>query len=78
MSANFTKKDEIDAVLILEKERRIEIEFNKKFDELLDLFILKNAGYEGSIRQKIISNEDQNIIEVFNLPKNINNIYQNH
>ncbi|GAG99893.1 unnamed protein product, partial [marine sediment metagenome] len=78
MSANFTKKNEIDAVLILEKEGRMEIEFNKKFDELLDLFIVKNAGYDGSIRQKIISNEDENIIDVFNLPKNISNKYQNH
>ena len=78
MSANFTKKNEIDAVLILEKEGKMEIEFNKKFDELLDLFIIKNAGYDGSIRKKIISNADEKIIEIFNLPKNISNKYLNH
>ena len=77
MSANFTNKNEIDAVIIMEEEK-MRLDFNRKFDELLDLFINKNDEYDGSIRQKIISNASEKEIEIFNLPKNISDKYLKH
>jgi len=67
LSANFTENQELDAILIYENETKIK-EYNQKFDELLDLFIKKNSGFDGSIRQKIIDTEIPNISKVFVLP----------
>lgn len=67
LSANFTEHQELDAILIYENEMKIK-EYNQKFDELLDLFIKKNSGFDGSLRQKIIDTKILNIYKVFVLP----------
>ncbi len=78
MSANFTEQEEIDAVMIYNNKNKIE-EFEKKFQKLKDLFIIKHGKYDGSIRLKITDTSLENIEEVFNLPKTIKTkIYENH
>jgi len=79
MSANFTKKPELDVVIIFKEEGNKIEEFNAKFDFLLDLFITENAGYDGKIRQKILETNLPNIFNVFELPQTIQtDVYRNH
>lgn len=79
MTANFTQTPEYDVVLIFKDEDEKLDEFNNKFDELKKLFIEKNAGYDGDIREKIQSTKLENVEDVFNLPDNIDeDKYKDH
>jgi phosphatidylserine/phosphatidylglycerophosphate/cardiolipin synthase-like enzyme len=69
LSANFTQHEELDAVMIYDNEADKIREYNKKFDELIELFIRKNNGYDGSIRQRIVDTGLPDVLSVFNLPK---------
>lgn len=68
LSANFTRTNELDAAIIIDEEQKMIEQFKNKFDELVNLFITKNYGYEGIIRNKIIETGIENIEEVFKLP----------
>lgn len=69
LSANFTRINELDAALTITDEYFYIKEFEKKFDELLTLFVNKYDEYEGNIRNKIINSGLDNIIDVFELPE---------
>ncbi len=69
LSANFTQTQELDAVIIFKNEPNKIEEYNKKFDELIDLFVSENSGYNGTIRQNIIDTNLENILSVFELPR---------
>ncbi len=69
LSANFTMSRELDAVIIFKNERNKIVEFNKKFDELLDYFITPYADSHGSIRKKILDTRMSDINAVFQLPR---------
>ncbi len=68
LSANFTQRQELDAVIIFKNEKDKIDEYSRKFDELIDLFIRENSGYDGTIRQKIIDTNLPNVLSVFELP----------
>jgi len=68
LSANFTEENEIDAILVFKNDEEKIKEFNKKFDELLELFVSKKGQFEGTIRGKIINENPTENLEVFELP----------
>ncbi|ODS35775.1 MAG: hypothetical protein A7315_05180 [Candidatus Altiarchaeales archaeon WOR_SM1_79] len=45
LSANFTQYSELDALIIFKNEKDKIKEYNKKFDELIDLYIRETSGY---------------------------------
>ncbi len=67
LSANFTNAKELDAAIIFKNETDKIEEYNRKFDELIDLFIDEKHGYNGTIRQKIADLEDNS--SLFELPR---------
>ncbi len=67
LSANFTQAEELDAAIIFKNEIDKIEEYNRKFDELIDLFISENQGYSGTIRQRIADLEDN--LSLFELPR---------
>lgn len=67
LSANFTQTEELDAAIIFKNEIDKIQEYNRKFDELIDLFISENQGYSGTIRQKITDLENDS--SLFELPR---------
>ncbi len=69
LSANFTQTQEFDAVIIFKNEIDKINEYNTKFDELICLFVSEKSGYDGTIRQKIIDTNLENILSVFELPR---------
>ncbi|MCX9014188.1 MAG: phospholipase D-like domain-containing protein [Candidatus Methanoperedens sp.] len=77
LSANFTQTEEFDATIIFENESDTIEEYNNKFDELIELFISDNSGYNGIIRRKIIEAEDNP--SLFELPNVIETeTHRNH
>jgi len=69
LSANFTEKCELDAMLIY-KDDEVKIhEFNQKFEELLDVFVLPVNGDSGKIRSMILNSGYPNAKSLFELPK---------
>ncbi len=79
MTTNLTQNTELDAILIYENDNNKLLEFEAKFNNLKELFVQENLGYNGIIRQKIIDTGLDNIQQVFNLPKSIKTtIYKNH
>ncbi len=77
LSANFTQTQELDAVVIFKNESDKIEEYNRKFDELIDLFISENSGYNGTIRQEIIESSDNS--SLFELPRVIGTeTHRNH
>jgi hypothetical protein len=79
LSANFTQQNELDALIIFENEPDKINEYVNKFDELLDLFINKQSGYNGNIRQKIINTNISNALSLFELPRIIETeTHKNH
>jgi phosphatidylserine/phosphatidylglycerophosphate/cardiolipin synthase-like enzyme len=67
LSANFTQAEELDAAIIFKNEIDKIEEYNRKFDELIDIFITENQGYSGTIRQRIADLEDDS--SLFELPR---------
>ncbi|MDH5186709.1 MAG: phospholipase D-like domain-containing protein [candidate division WOR-3 bacterium] len=79
LSANFIQTKELDAILIYRNESNKIADYNKKFNELINLFITENKGYEGTVRQRIIETGIKNVRELFQLPRVIeSNIHKNH
>ena len=79
LSANFIQNEELDALLIFKNETDKIEEYNSKFDELISLYVKEQAGYNGSIRQKIIDTNLTDILSVFELPRIIETeIHTNH
>lgn len=79
LSANFTQTQELDAVIIFKNEIDKINEYNTKFDELICLFVSEKSGYDGTIRQKIIDTNLENILSVFELPRVIETeTHRNH
>jgi phosphatidylserine/phosphatidylglycerophosphate/cardiolipin synthase-like enzyme len=79
LSANFIQIQELDAFLIYKNESNKIAEYNRKFDELINLFITENSGYDGTIRQRIIETRIENVRELFQLPRVIeSNIHKKH
>ena len=72
LSANLTQQPEIDALLIYRNEPFMIQNFNKKFDQLKELFITNIDGYPGKIRQRIVSivSKDQ-VRDIFEVPRSI-------
>lgn len=68
LSANFTRDNELDAIIIIENEQLFIEQFNERFNELVNLFVTENEGFEGVIRNNIINSGLDNIEEVFELP----------
>jgi hypothetical protein len=71
LSANFTKSKEVDGVLIFKNDPEKVQEYNRKFEYLLELFVRETAGYDGTIRSKIMATGLPNVERVFDLPKRI-------
>ena len=73
LSANFTEAQELDASISYREDAAKIREYNRKFDELLSLFIQNDSGYEGSIRKKMINTGLSQIDSIFALPRTIEN-----
>lgn len=69
LSANLTQQAELDAMLLYRQEPEKIKEFNNRFEELKELFVVDNHGYEGNIRQRILDSENPKAAGVFFLPK---------
>lgn len=77
LSANFTQTQELDAVIIFKNEIDKINEYNTKFEELINLFIRENSGYNGTIRQKIKNSDNSS--SIFELPRVIETeTHRNH
>ncbi|ODS35570.1 hypothetical protein BEH94_11790 [Candidatus Altiarchaeales archaeon WOR_SM1_SCG] len=68
LSANFTQNNELDALIIFENEPGKIREYNEKFDELIELYIKKDSGHDGTIRGRIMDTNLPDISSVFKLP----------
>ncbi len=68
LSANFTRNNELDAMIIIENEQAFIDHFIEKYNELINLFVTENEGNSGLIRSRIINSGLANIEEVFELP----------
>jgi len=68
LSANFTRSIELDATIIIKEEQPFIDNFIERFNELLNLFVNEQNGYDGEIRRKIINSGLSNIESVFELP----------
>lgn len=69
LSANFIDQSELDAVLIFENDIDKISEYNNKFDELVELFVLPVANSNGTIRKNIIDTNIPNVQSLFELPR---------
>ncbi|MEX0763903.1 MAG: phospholipase D-like domain-containing protein [Nitrosopumilaceae archaeon] len=68
LSANFTENPELDVILVFKNDDKKIDEYNRKFDELFELFIKGNLDHSGSIKQKILDTKIPDILKVFELP----------
>ena len=79
MSANFTEQNELDAVLIYRDEQTKIDEYNAKFEELLELFVIPKDNFDGMIHKKIIDSGITQTTNVFTLPPTIQtDTHKNH
>lgn len=79
LSANFTTAQELDASITFRVDAARIVQYNRKFDELLGLFVHNDAGYEGNIRRKVQDTGFHQTDELFELPPGIENTaYKNH
>lgn len=69
LSANFTEKCELDAMLIYANDEVKIHEFSRKFEELLDVFVIPFDGDSGKIRSMILNSGYTNAKLLFELPK---------
>jgi len=68
LSANLIQNEELDAIIIFKDDSDKVEEYNRKFDELIELYIQEVSGYNGTVRQKIIETDLPDILSVFDLP----------
>lgn len=78
LSANFTQEPELDAAIIFRGSEHKIKEFNEKFEHLLDLFVNKDDGFDGSVHEKITSVVGAVGHDIFELPKNIDAKHKDH
>jgi hypothetical protein len=78
LSANFTRGEELDAVVVFRGVKDKIIEFNQKFEGLLQLFILKENHYDGSIRRRILHVVPTQGESLFELPENVDALHKDH
>lgn len=78
LSANLTSGQELDAVLVFKNSVERIKEFNTKFDQILDLFIIRDNSSDGTIRRRIVSVEKTENPKIFDLPKNISKDHAGH
>ena len=71
LSANLTQQAELDAILVYRNELSKIQEFNTKFDELKEMFVVDDQGYKGTIRRKILETGNLRASEVFSKPRSI-------
>ena len=79
LSANLIQNEELDALIIFKNDSDKVEEYNRKFDELIELYVQETSGYNGTIRQKIIETDLPDILSVFDLPPVIETeMHRNH
>lgn len=78
LSANFTQGQELDAAIIFRGVENKISEFNEKFEELLQLFVVKDNQFDGSIRRRILEVVPTNGESLFELPENVDPIHKGH
>lgn len=78
LSANFTREEEIDAVIIFRDVGSKIQEFNMKFEHLLQLFVTKENHFDGQIRKKVLNVVSENGERLFDLPEKVDEIHKDH
>jgi len=78
LSANLTSRQELDAVLVFRNSEERIREFNAKFNQILDLFIIRDNSSDGTLRRRIVSIEKTENPKIFDLPKNISKDHAGH
>jgi phosphatidylserine/phosphatidylglycerophosphate/cardiolipin synthase-like enzyme len=78
LSANFTRGEELDAVIIFRDVGSKIQEFNKKFEYLLQLFVTKENHFDGQIRKKVLNMVPENGERLFDLPEKVDEIHKDH
>ncbi|XHH08865.1 MAG: phosphatidylserine/phosphatidylglycerophosphate/cardiolipin synthase family protein [Candidatus Bathyarchaeia archaeon] len=78
LSANFTNKQELDAILIYRNDQLKIKEFNDKLDFLKNLFINPKDRFDGEIRELITKAVNGDTDKIFALPKRVNAIHEGH
>lgn len=78
LSANFTKNQELDAVVIFRDDSTKINEFNRKYDELLTLFVCDESGFDGTIHRKILDALNGTDRGIFNLPEGADPVHKDH
>ena len=68
LSANLIQNEELDALIIFKNDSDKVEEYNRKYDELIELYVRKISGYSGKVRKKIIDTGLPDILSVFKLP----------
>lgn len=70
LSANLIENSELDSLIIFNETDKI-TQFNEQFDSLVNLFITPQNEYDGSIHEKIIAEDVDNVDAIFKLPETI-------
>ena len=78
LSANLTEDQELDALIISRNDATRIGEFNKQFERLLDLFVVKDGSFDGTIHRKIVEAEKTEAPQLFELPENIGPEHSEH
>lgn len=78
LSANFTHGEELDAVLFFRGDVERIAEFNQKFSDLLQLFVVRDNHYDGSIRRRVLDVAPSTGETLFELPENVDPIHKDH
>lgn len=79
LSANFTENPELDAVLIHRNDIEKIREFNRKFEEILSLFVTEEEGFNGKIHSMIVdTTSEKKSAEIFSLPNNIDEKHKDY
>jgi len=79
LSANFTENPELDAVLIHRGDAEKIDEFNRKFEEILSLFVTEKDCSNGKIHKMIVdTTSEKKSAEIFSLPSNIEEKHKDH
>jgi phosphatidylserine/phosphatidylglycerophosphate/cardiolipin synthase-like enzyme len=68
LSANLIQHQELDALIVFKNETDKIEEYNTRFNELIELFVLEKSGYDGTIRQRIVDTDLPEISSIFELP----------
>jgi len=68
LSANFIDENEIDALLLYRFEQEKINEYNQKFNDLVDLFVDKDNGFDGKIHSLVQEIPHLEVNKLFTLP----------